>query len=321
MNILIIKLGALGDVVMATPLIAAIQREHPHDDIHLLTTPPFTPVFAAWSGLQVTAHPRRGLRNSIRTLRWIRHLGPERIYDLQGNDRSALLCAFSRARSRIGNHSRFPYTHYPRQAWAGQSHIFERMVEVLAAAGVHGVEPVPYLPVTTADISAVGKWMEAHRLGRRGFVLLHAGASVSRPEKVWPYFESLGQRLEHHGLRPIWIGAAADAHENERLCAAAGGIDATGVFSIPALAELGRHARFAVTNDSGPMHVLSAAGIPVFGLFGPSDWRRNHAIGQRDHVIACVECVGEFLGARTADCLDRIACGFVWERLERSGLL
>jgi len=321
MNILIIKLGALGDIVMATPLIAAIQRAHPDDDIHLLTTDPFAPVFADWPGLHVTTHPRRGLRNTARTLRWVRRLAPARIYDLQGNGRSALLCALSGSRIRIGNHTRFPYTHHPGARWVGQSHIFERMVEVLAAAGVGGVEPVPYLPAADADISVVGQWIDSHRLTHRGFVLLHAGASVSRREKVWPYFESLGQRLDRHGLRPIWIGAAGDARENERLCAAAGGIDATGVFSIPALAELGRHARFAVTNDSGPMHVLSAAGIPVFGLFGPSDWRRNHAIGQRERVVAVVECVDEFRGVRTADCLDRITCALVWERLERSGLL
>jgi ADP-heptose:LPS heptosyltransferase len=163
--------------------------------------------------------------------------------------------------------------------------------------------------------------MDSHRLSERSFVLLHAGASASRPEKIWPYFEALGQRLERHGLHAIWIGAASDSRENERLRIAAGGIDATGVFGIAALAELGRRARFAVTNDSGPMHVLSAAGIPVFGLFGPSDWRRNHAIGQREHVIACVECVDEFRGVRTADGLDRIDCALVWERLDRSGLL
>lgn len=312
MEILIIKFGALGDIVMSTPLIAAIQRRHPHDLIHLLTAPPFAPIFAAWPRLRVRTSPRRGLRNTARNLRWIRGLACSRIYDLQGNHRSALLCALSGSRLRVGNHTHFPYTHHPPERWRGQCHIFERMTEVLAAAGVGGVERAPYLPIGDAERDATRAWRRAQGLVDRGFVLLHAGASATRGDKRWPYFESLGRRLNGIGLCPVWVGAGDDAGENRRLCAAAGGVDATDAFSIPALAELGRHARFAVTNDSGPMHVLAASAIPVFGLFGPSDWRRNHAIGQRECVIASPE---------PSDGLDRISCEAVWERLGDSGLL
>lgn len=321
MNILIIKLGALGDMVMATPLIAAIQRAHANADIHLLTTAPFAPIFAEWRGLLVTARPRSGLGNTARTLRWIRRLACARIYDLQGNDRTALLCALSGSPVRVGNHPRFPYTHHPPMRWTGEGHIFERMTDVLAAGGVGGVEATPILPIAEAERDAIGDWLARRALTERDFVLLHANASASRAEKKWPHFASLGRRLAGAGLRPVWIGAGSDAVENEHLAMTAGGIDATGVFSIAALAELGRHAHFAVTNDSGPMHVLAAASIPVFGLFGPSDWRRNHALGQREYVIACVECVDGFNGARTGDCLGQVTCEMVWRRLEASGLL
>ena len=306
---------------MATPLVAAIQRAHPNDEVHLLTTAPYLSIFAAWTDLQVTSRPRRGLRNLGRTLRWIRQLRCARIYDLQGNDRTALWCTLSGAAVRVGNHPCFPYTHHPVSAWTGQCHIFERMVDVLKAAGVEGVESLPHLPLGAADRDAVAAWSDAHALRERSFVVLHAHASPARPEKRWPYFAALGQRISAHGLTPIWIGGPDDAAENQRLCAVAGGFDATATFSLPALAELARKARFAVTNDSGPMHVLAAAGIPVFGLFGPSDWRRNHALGQREHVIAGVECIEELRGQVTADCLDKISCEMVWQRLSASGVL
>jgi ADP-heptose:LPS heptosyltransferase len=90
---------------------------------------------------------------------------------------------------------------------------------------------------------------------------------------------------------------------------------------IAQLAELARHARFAVTNDSGPMHACAAAGVPVFGLFGPSDWRRNHALGQRAHVLACTEMVAGFAGRRTGDCLAALGVGMVWQRLGAQGVL
>ena len=222
---------------------------------------------------------------------------------------------------RIGNHPRFPYTHHPVSAWTGQCHIFERMIEVLRAAEVENVDHLPHLPISDPDRDAVAAWSDARALQERRYVVLHANASQARPQKRWPYFETLGQRISAHGLVPIWIGGPDDATENQRLCAIAGGFDATATFSLPALAQLARHARFAVTNDSGPMHVLAASGIPVFGLFGPSDWRRNHALGQREHVIACVECVEEFRGRITAECLDQISCEMVWNRLGNSGVL
>jgi len=321
MNILIIKLGALGDVVMATPLIDAILKFHPDDDVHLLTSPGFAPIFEAWPRLEVTAHPRRGFGNTCRSLRFIRALHCARIYDLQGNDRSGLLVALSGAPIRVGNHNRFPYTHHPVDRWQGQQHIFERMLDVLGSAGIHEVAERPVLPIDAHESAAVSTWMERHALGDRNFALLHAGASAARPEKCWPYFAEFGRRLEHHGVRAVWIGAGADRAINGALLAQAGGIDASDAFGIAALAELGRHARFAVTNDSGPMHVLAAAGIPVFGLFGPSDWRRNHALGQREHVIACVECCPEHRGERTAACLDRVSIDLVWQRLSAAALV
>jgi ADP-heptose:LPS heptosyltransferase len=119
----------------------------------------------------------------------------------------------------------------------------------------------------------------------------------------------------------VWIGAGPDCGTNAALTRSAGGIDASDAFGIAALAELGRRARFAVTNDSGPMHVLAAANVAVFGLFGPSDWRRNHALGQRANVIACVECCPEYSGLRTADCLDRLSVDMVWQRLDASALV
>jgi ADP-heptose:LPS heptosyltransferase len=103
--------------------------------------------------------------------------------------------------------------------------------------------------------------------------------------------------------------------ELNRELAGRGGIDASGAFSIAELAELGRSARFAVTNDSGPMHVLAAARIPVFGLFGPSNWRRNHALGQAQRVIACVDFDPDFVGADYGDCLSAISVDTVWSRL------
>lgn len=319
-RILVIKLGALGDVVMATPLLDAIARHHAHDQLELLTSPPFAPLFADWPRYRVTSFARAGWRNNIAVLRWLRRSRFDRIYDLQANDRTALWCALSGSRERVGNHNRFPYTHHPRDAWRGQCHIFERLRAVLASAGITDIADRPLVPCSDAARDKVAAWWSAHELGRARVVLIHAGASAGRPEKIWPYFAALAERLLAQRCKVVLLGAEPDRIRNAAL-ARLGGIDATSQFSLAELAELGRYAHFAVTNDSGPMHVLSAAAIPVFGLFGPSDWRRNHALAQAAHVIACVEHDPRFVGQRTGDCLPALKVELVWSRLLAAGVL
>ena len=52
------------------------------------------------------------------------------------------------------------------------------------------------------------------------------------------------------------------------------------------LIELGKQALFAVTNDSAPMHILSCSDIPIYALFGPTNPKRTHALGQENRVIS-----------------------------------
>ncbi|MGE0385349.1 MAG: glycosyltransferase family 9 protein [Gammaproteobacteria bacterium] len=285
-SILIIKLGALGDVAMATALVARIRAHHAGAPVTLLTTATFAPLFARAPGLEVHVTERRGVCAQGRLLRWMRRARFSRIYDLQGNDRTALWCALSGVRERVGNHPGFPYTHHPAEPWRGQSHIFERMNAVLASAGVAPAPAQVELPAGENERAQVRAWMHAQGLADGGFALLHAGASARRlAGKRWPHYAALGRMLQARGLTPVWIGAGADADANRALAAAVG-IDACDRFGIVALAELGRHARVALGNDSGPMHVLAAAPIPIYAFFGKTDWRRNHALGHAARVFA-----------------------------------
>jgi ADP-heptose:LPS heptosyltransferase len=191
------------------------------------------------------------------------------------------------------------------------------MLEVLASAGINTVHAPPQLMVSERGKTRVFEWLNNHGLQHGKFVILHAGASSKHPEKCWPYFEELAKTISQSGYKIIWAGSDTDAEKNKKL-AEKTGIDASGVFSITELAELGKHARFAVTNDSGPMHILSASGIPVFAFFGPTNWRRNHAIGQAENVIcAQPETVKEFI----PDSLDKITIDQALANIRSKGLI
>jgi ADP-heptose:LPS heptosyltransferase len=285
MKSLIIKLGALGDIIMSTPIIKSIQHAHGKDELYLLTSPAFAGLFVPWPGLTTKDFPRTGAGAFIKTITWLRSQKFDRIYDLQSNDRSRLICTLSGAGDKVGNHKRFPYTHHPGDIYTGQNHIFDRHKQVIASVGFESIEDRPWLPVPEQNHGRVVQWLENHGLNTDRLVLMHAGASKLHPLKRWPYFADIAQMLSGAGYEIIWLGAGDDALINTELAARVG-VDATNGFSIVELIALAELARFAITNDSGPMHVLSCADLPIFAFFGPSDWRRNHAIDQRERVIS-----------------------------------
>lgn len=230
----------------------------------------------------------------------------DRIYDLQGTDRTGLLCALSASNERIGIHTRYPYTHHPIAKWSGQTHIFEWMKRVLKSASVEVLHEVPILPTTALNRTKVDKWLTENTRSDSRLVALHASASAERTEKCWPHFNALAKKLCAGGFTPLWLGSVNDREQNESNAKRSGGKNISGLFDIPELAYLAESLQFAVTNDSGPMHVLAAAKIPIYGLFGPSNWRRNHALGQAEHVIHSPH-VGDSIGTITVN--------MVWQRL------
>lgn len=288
MSVLIIKLGALGDLIMATSAISQIQEHHAPTRTALLTSDTYMELFRNWQGLEVIGFPRHGWRTALRMLRWIRARGFQRIYDLQSNDRTSILCVLSGVTQRVGNHPRYPYTHHPDTAYRGQCHIYDRMQEVLHSAGVRVAPRPPGLPLGDLERERVRQWLASRALLDKPFVLLHAGSSANRPEKRWPGFRALAVALRANGLHVVYIGGAADTELNRSLVSQPD-IDASGCFSVLELVALAAHARFAVTGDSGPMHVLASAGLPVYGLFGTSSTRRNHPVGQAHNVITAAQ--------------------------------
>ena len=315
-DILIIKLGALGDAVMATGLIGRILQAHTPHRCTLLTSPAYSGLFSSRPELELKTFDRSSLRSTLATVLWMRDRRFLRLYDLQSNDRTGVMCSLSGIPERAGNHPRYPYNIHPQSRYTGQGHIHTRMLEILDAAGIPADGIAPCLYPTETDREMVYAWLQQRDLLDRKLVIMHAGASARRPEKCWPYFSELAVSLARRGFLILWVGGADDRHINAEL-ARTSGVDATAEFSLLQLVALTSHAVFAVTNDSGPMHLLSCGSIPVYSLFGPSDWRRNHAVGQREHVLSLNRDETVFRATR----LEKLTAGHVLQQLEQDGVL
>ncbi len=319
MKVLIIKLGALGDIITSTSVVKQIVEHHNKDEVFLLTSPSFENLFSNFEKLQVFSFKRKGLLNTIRSVLWIRKNKFDRIYDLQSNDRSSLYCALSGSPFRAGNHPRHPYQAHPKTKFIGECHSFERLNQIIESADIERAKALPYLPVPNNIVSEVNNWLDENKLSNKDFILLHAGSSALHLAKRWPYYSQLASALKNT-YSVIWVGGNDDIELNKMLSKNTG-INATNAFNILGLVELGKRAKFAVTNDSAPMHILSCAQIPVFGLFGPTYARRTHALGQFDNVIT----TNSFIAKNDADFepvdISKISLDVVLNKIKEKGLM
>jgi ADP-heptose:LPS heptosyltransferase len=271
-RILVIKLGALGDVVMTMGPAEAIRRHHADAEITLLTTPPFAELARAapwFDRVEVDERPKPWHPRRLRRLARFLASGFDRVYDLQTADRSSWYFRLARApgggRPEWSGIARF-CSHPHRNPRRDFMHTIERQAEQLAHAGI-AETPFPSLAWAVPLLAPLD-------LPER-YALLVPGAAAHRPEKRWPAerFDDLAVRLAADGLTPVVIGTAVDRAAADTVLAACpeavGLVGRTRLLDLPGLAG---GARLAVGNDTGPMHVAAVVGTPCIVLFsGASD--------------------------------------------------
>jgi ADP-heptose:LPS heptosyltransferase len=265
-RILIIKLSALGNVILSLGPFAAIRAHHPAADITVLTTPPYAGWLARapWFD-HVIADGRPAwwdIAGMLRLRRTLRAGGFTRVYDLQTSGRSSRYFRFFPADARpewcgIAPGASHPHV-MPPGAWL---HDIDRQYAQLAVAGIAHRRPVD-LSWSSADVARFG-------LPPR-IALLVPGSSAHRPGKRWPAsrYGELAHWLMAQGVTPVVVGTAGEAPLARPILAAEpGAIDMTGRTSLPELTELTRRATVAIGNDTGPMHLAAASGCPSVVLF------------------------------------------------------
>jgi heptosyltransferase-2 len=325
-KILIIKMSALGDIFMALPHIEAIIRHHADDRIILMTGPGFDDLFANHPRLQVEVLDRKdtfGPLGKIGRSIWTYKQKFDVIYDLQGNRTSRTLVRFCGAAKRVGTQPRRVYNCHPETEYTRntQQNVFDRLNETLIAAGIPPAEPRSLIYCSDRNRQAVDQFKQQYGLDSKPYILFHAGSSSEWSSKQWPRdnFIELAEMFTKQGILSIWVGGPEDREINEYLSNRCG-IDATGFFSFTQLAELAGDALCAVTNDSGPMHIMAAANIPVYSFFGPTSWVRSHAVGQKERVFTgnapCSPCFkGTCPPKQRHQCLTSITPKMVYDKI------
>ena len=289
MRVLIVRLGALGDIVHTVPLAAALRRRLPGSAIDWVVEERYAGLLDMVPGLDRRIVLRTRSRPTLsawwelrRTLRAVSY---DVALDVQGLGKSALVARLSGARRVVGFSAPFL-----RERWArwlhtetadpGRGrHVVDRNLGILGALG--GGRPRVVLslqaPGAARGRRAAGRLRRPRPQRRVGDQALAPGALRG------------GRRARGPRARPVLrvIWGPDDRARAGAVVAASGGAAALAPpTDLAELASLLQAAALLVSGDTGPLHLAAALGTPVVGLYGPSDPARNGPWSSADEVVS-----------------------------------
>jgi heptosyltransferase I len=327
-SILVVRLGALGDLVHALPAVAAMRASWPDAVIDWLVDAryaallEFVPVIDR--AIVVGGRSGRSIADVVATLRRARY---DVAIDFQGLIKSAAFARLARARETAGFASaqlREPLAalFYTRRITGDDGgHVVRKNLSLVESLGAGPAAPscplnVPQSTVVEDARRALGVAPTAP------FAIVNPGAGW--PNKQWPpdRFGALASHLrDRHGLASLVVWGPGDRALAGRVEAASAG--AAGIApptSLAELIELARAATLFVAGDTGPMQLAAAAGTPIVGVFGPTNPGRN---GPWDPADVCVsrfddcECHHKRRCRRPSPCIDSITVEEVARAVDR----
>jgi heptosyltransferase I len=320
-NFLIVRLGALGDVVHAIPFAAALRTEFPHARIDWMVEPRYTALLDLVEGVDrlIPANPRWLLRGPerarfLRTLFDLRRVQYDLAFDLQGLLKSALLARAVKPRRVVGfsrPHLREPLARvfYTAAVDPGPAaHVIYKNLALLDA--VEAQDRRVQFPLTIPRSETVDTVVA--RFAPNGFVLINPGAAW--PNKRWPpaCFGAVAAALrESYGLGSLVLwGPGEKDLAHEVADASAGAAEVAPPTSIPEIAGVARVARLMISGDTGPMHIAAAVGTPLVTLFGPTRPERNGPWALYDVALSRADscsCMYERRCRRLVSCISDIS--------------
>jgi heptosyltransferase-2 len=282
MKIIIRAPNWVGDAVLALPAVAAVRRGFPRSEVWVAAKSGAGDLFAA-AGLADRTVALPG-DNSLRSIRQAaRELGGQSLDAgllLTNSFGSALLFYLARIPERWGyaadGRSLLLTRAVRRKSADVPRHHVHYYLDLVAALGLEASRPEVRLSLPAQDVEAARVRLRALGLDpARPLVVLCPGASYG-PAKRWPaerFARTAALLQERRGAEVLVIGSAPELEiaESVRNKLARKPAVLTGQTSLRELMGLIGRATILLSNDTGPMHLANALGVPVVGVFGPTD--------------------------------------------------
>ena len=278
-RLLIIRLSAIGDVVFASPLVAACKKRYPEAEIDWLAERVVRPLLTELPGLnKVILWPRQEWQDLWREKRIVALLSAvmafrrklrARNYDLvidaQGLVKSAFLAWLTNSRRRIGFKSKEPNGMFLTERY--EKSITPRISsEYLALADTLGWDTSSFEMVLGLSASDDAR---AADVAPEGPYIVVA-PFTTRPQKHWTHahWRALIGRFADSGYQMACLGGPGDREEAVALLDRLPVMNLVGAYPLGVSAGLVKHAAAVIGVDTGLTHMGIAAGIPTVALFG-----------------------------------------------------
>ncbi|MFA6355976.1 MAG: glycosyltransferase family 9 protein [Candidatus Omnitrophota bacterium] len=301
-NILVISLQGIGDLLLATPMLKGIKLNYPGSRLTVLTlsankdilsnNPDVDDVITFDAGAGKNPAAIAALIMKLRNIR-----PGLSICAYPSGLRSAFLGYLSGAKERLGQDISL-FEGY-RWLFTKQVHIKEIKhavlmdLDLLSPLGIDtsGIETNPVLNIGAAEEKGASKFLEDNRISDRdNLVAIHAGGGRhTAAYRSWPldnFAKLAGMAIEKFGVKVLFIGGPSDEPAVKEISGKMGhpSITSAGKVSLMQTAALIRKSRALICNNSAPMHIAAALGVPTVSIFGSADPRIHRPYGQ-GHIV------------------------------------
>jgi len=332
MEILIIKLSAIGDVIHTLPALDALHHRFPESNITWVVEEKASDIIKDHPYLKkvIVSQRKRWLKNVKRPSLWsntlkeilsfIRELRSQEydvVVDFQGLLKSAILVFFSRGKRKIGySKTREMSSFFLNERippYPLGRHAVERNIGLVRYLGAQLDKITFPIFIGEKDRKKVELFLSAHRLNKsKPLIAIHPQAAwVTKRWEPLKMAKLSDRLIENYDAQIIFAGGRNDYSSIENIlslmnCTA---VNASGKTSLKQLAYLLSLSNLMITTDSGPMHIASAMGTPIVVLFGPTaPWKTgpycNSAIIIRKE-LPCSPCFKRRCESRA--CMEEIS--------------
>lgn len=312
-NILIIKPGAIGDLLQLTPVIRALKTKYPSARISLLISSNTTASLFRHNPnvLETIVFDKKGEHKSFAALLKLRRRLRSKRYDMVINFQRSNLKAWLLA--SVAFPCRLLVYHKAKNRVV---HAVINHLETVFPLGIDASDLDLELHTGVDDEEYAEKLFATNDFIGKNVIALNPGAS--NRIKCWctTKFAELGDRLINQlDARVIIVGGTEDRDLGDVICAGMHNapLDLVGKVSLLQLGAVLKRCAALVSGDTGPMHLATAVKTPVVALFGAIDPKRTGPVGEghlviRHEEVECVPCVAkECTNPSYLECMERIS--------------
>lgn len=307
-RVLVRAVNWIGDAVMATPALGVIREQFPKAEITLLAVPLVAQLLHPhpWVDRVIVfdrSGEHKGIAGRLRLAGQVRRGRFDLAVVLPNSFESALIPWLAGVPRRLGKssdgRSLILTDRYSPPPDAPRVHEVEYYLGLLCHFGISGKSSQPLLVVTDDEREWALRLLESQGIRRGDFVLgINPGATYGSAKRWYPerFADAARQVARETGARIVVFGGPGETDIAGRIQEELGGecLNVAGRTDVRGLMGLISCCSLFITNDSGPMHIAAALGVPLVAIFGSTDHATTSPYTERAVIVRkdfeCAPC-------------------------------